>query len=142
MKKLTLLLLPLVALFMTSCATAYKEVERKVYTSFSDYRKYAEEGFLISPSPYTYNFDSVGELEITVYPAKTKKKQSNEVFEFYNEEVIEKEEIEYNELVAIAVAKAKEKGADGIVNFLITTECTATTYNLYTKKQSGGEIIC
>ena len=113
MKKLFIAFFALVTLI--GCATV-KETRRVVLTSFSDYRPYAAEGFLISPNPYTYNFESVGEIDIVVEPAMVKELTEGL---YYNYETLVYETISYDELVKIAVDEAKAKGADALVNFSI-----------------------
>lgn len=131
MKKLAIVLAAI--FFLAGCAVT-KPQERRVYTSFADYRAYSSDGFLISPSPYTYNFESVGELEISVYPAKVV--QEVKYSETYIVNDIRNEAIDYNELVAIAVKEAKAKGADAIVNFAINVEYTYS-YNKYGYTTAG-----
>ena len=103
---------------ITGCSTI-RPSERIVLSVFSDYSKYADEGFLISPSAYTYNFDSVGEINIMVTPAKVKKEVKS-LYSSYT--IIDYEKISYDEMVELAVKMAKEKGANALVNFSINTE--------------------
>jgi Holliday junction resolvase-like predicted endonuclease len=110
----------LVAMTATSCATL-KPTQRLVLSAFSDYRPYQEEGFLISPNAYTYNFESVGEIDIIVEPARIKKLVESQYSSY---EALDYETIPYDELVAIAVKEAKEKGADALVNFSIKREAS------------------
>lgn len=133
MKKLGIII---AALFVLAGCAVTKPQERRVYTSFADYRPYSSDGFLISPSPYTYNFESVGELNITVIPAiiETKKEYPYQPDTFYY--VVESEIIDFNELVSIAVNEAKSKGADAIVNFAINVEY-ASYYNKYGSSTSN-----
>ena len=115
MKKIIIALMAAVAL--TSCATM-KPTERVVLSAFSDHR--------ISPSPYTYNFEGIGEIDIEVLPGKV----MEEVPSLYSGGSTQKrlvyETISYDELVAMAVKEAKSKGADALVSFSITTEKYAT----------------
>lgn len=113
-----LLLAIAVAVLAASCSTM-NPTKRVVLTSFSDYRPYAEAGFLISPSSYTYAFESVGEIDIFITPAKVVVDKPS----MYNGavmKVLDYEEIEYAEMVEMAVNQAKEKGADALVNFSIS----------------------
>ena len=128
MKKV--LFIVLAALMLANCGTVMPTA-RQTLVSFSDYRQYTQEGFLINPCPYTYNFESVGELNITIIPAKVeiKKEYPYQPDTFYY--VVENEAIDFNELVAIAVSEAKSKGADAIVNFEITANYRPTTYTSY-----------
>ena len=100
MRKITLLLVTLMV--MASCSIT----DRTTIAFFADYRPFADKGCLISPNAYTYDFDGLGELEITVIAAKNTKKRY--------------EQINRSELVELAVKEATKRGADGIVNFLIT----------------------
>jgi hypothetical protein len=114
-------------LMLASCSTL-KPTQRTVETYFSDYREYAKDGFLVSPCAYTYDFESVGELNIVITPAKVmvERPSSN----YYNSaamiNTLDYEVIPYSEMVDMAVKEAKSKGADAIVNFSITKEQTAT----------------
>lgn len=115
------------ALILASCSTL-KPTQRIVETYFSDYREYAKDGFLISPCPYTYDFESVGELNILITPAKVIVERPSSTY--YNSattiNALDYENIPYSEMVEMAVKEAKSKGADAIVNFNITKEQTAT----------------
>lgn len=121
MKK-SILILPIVlVLGLSACSPRLIPTERKVQAYYFDFSDYYKEGFLISPDPYTKDFESCGTLLIKVIPAKTLKKASRE-FDAINglyatsEELIQ-EEISGNELLNYAVREAKSKGADAIVNF-------------------------
>lgn len=116
MKRLAIMIAAFAVL--TGCSSI-KETQRTVLTSFSDYRHYTAEGFLISPSPYTYNFESVGEIDIVIEPAQVKETIKGQ---YSNYTTLVYENIPYDELVKIAVDEAKSKGADALVNFSITKE--------------------
>lgn len=120
MKKLFITIVALTTL--VSCATM-KPTQRVTLTQFSDYREYAKDGFLISPSPYTYDFESVGELNITIVPAKVITEKPS-LYSNTNITIkgLDYEKIEYEEMVDMAVKEAKSKGADALVNFAITKE--------------------
>jgi hypothetical protein len=115
MKKFLLLLASISIL--TGCSVM-KTTEREVYTYFADYSKYAEVGFLISPDAYSGEFESLGEIEISITPA-IKEHGSDGNFGPRGK-YLDYEVILYDEAVDIAVAKAIEKGANALVNFSIT----------------------
>lgn len=127
MKKIALILIFIFGLTLQSCSP--KLMPRVVSTSFFDYRKYANEGFFLSPDPYTGDFTPCGELSIVIKPADVKfgmneKFDSDSKFDLiYNNNSntqfsqIAKERISTDELLDIAVKKAKEVGANGIANF-------------------------
>jgi len=125
MKKLFIAIIAVTSL--VGCS-AMKETQRTVLSSFSDYRQYAAEGFLISPSPYTYNFESVGEIDIVVEPAMVKELVKGQ---YSNYETLVYETIPYDELVKMAVDEAKAKGADALVNFSITKEKISQVNKMY-----------
>ncbi len=79
-----------------------------------------KQGFLISPSPYTYDFESVGEINIIVTPAL--KQGGKVVWGETTNTGLYYENISTDELVEMAVKEAKSKGADALVNFSITLE--------------------
>jgi hypothetical protein len=116
MKKLFIAMVAIMTFI--GCSTM-KETQRTILSSFSDYRQYAAEGFLISPNAYTYNFESVGEIDIVVEPAMVKVLVESI---YTNYETLVCETISYDELVKMAVDEAKAKGADALVNFSITKE--------------------
>ena len=120
MRKLAILLS--FAAILSSCSTI-KPIPRIVSTSFADYRGYTQEGFLISPNPYTSDFESVGEINIIVTPAIKRSNSTHADGIYYtNSSSYDYEQIPYDELVEIAVKEAKAKGADALVNFSIARE--------------------
>ena len=130
MKKLLIAIMALTTL--ASCATM-KPTQRVTLTSFSDYREYAKDGFLISPSPYTYDFESVGELNIIITPAKVITEKPS-LYSNTTIKGLDYEKIEYEEMVEMAVKEAKSKGADALVNFTITKEYVRDTQGLVKEK--------
>lgn len=121
MKK-SILILPIVlVLGLSACSPKLIPTERKVQAYYFDFSDYYKEGFLISPDPYTKDFESCGTLLVKVTPAKILQKATRE-FDAINglyakpEELIQ-EEISADELLNIAVKEAKSKGANAIVNF-------------------------
>lgn len=117
MKKI-LFIIPAI-LLLAGCAVL-KPTERSVDAYYADYSKYAEAGFLISPDPYTGDFESLGEIEILITPA-IKEYKGNDGYNS-RERYLDYELITHDEIVEIAVEKALAKGANAIVNFSISTE--------------------
>lgn len=111
MKKI--IYLALIGLLCASCS-ALQPSKRITITSFVDYRKYEAEGFMISPDPYTKDFESLGEIDIIVTPAIVEKNE-------YYSLTLQYETISREELVETAVREAKSKGADALVNFKIVS---------------------
>lgn len=119
MRKIALILIFVFGLTLQSCLP--KLMPRVVSTSFFDYRKYANENFFLSPDPYIGDFTPCGELSIVIKPADVKFGRDDEFDSFYNKNDVPtgivKEKISSEELLDIAVKKAKEVGANGIANF-------------------------
>ena len=78
MKKLILITIFAFGLLLQSCSP--KLMPRVVSTRFFDYRKYANEGFFLSPDPYMGNFTPCGELNIVIIPADIKSTPVNKKF--------------------------------------------------------------
>ena len=116
MKKILFFAVALLAI--TACGGP-KLTTRIVTSSLLDYRGYAESGFLVSPYAYTSEYDAIGEIEIYVLPANVKKDVESQYTEGRTYTVIAQEDISNQELADIAVEKAKETGADALVNFKI-----------------------
>lgn len=132
-KNFIILLLIAMALIIHSCSP--KAMPRTVITSFADYSKYSNEGFLVSPNPYPDKFISVGEIFIIVVPGD-KVKQESKYFDSqtntYNVITkVYKENISLNELTDLAVQQTKAKGANALVNFKIQIINNQTYSNLY-----------
>lgn len=104
----------MVAFLAMSCGPTEKM--RTTIETFMDYRPYIEEGFLISPDSYYGEYDGIGELSLTTYPAM-------KYFTVDNNNrrgdvpVYKAEIIPCDELLDEFVKTAKAKGADAIVRF-------------------------
>lgn len=99
---------------------------------FLDYREFSKEGFLLSPYEYTGEYESIGEIQVKIIPAKIK----NEVYDYQGNQLssgsyLVQEKISGTEMARIAVDKAKELGASGLVNFKIDTYPIDTTSWVY-----------
>lgn len=119
MKRIIILLIATSAL-LSGCMS-YPLAQRQIDTVVYDYRPFENQGFLITPTMYTGQYKSVGEIEVRVFPAdvigKSKQVYDGAANSYYTTSIIEKEKIESNELLQIIVNKAKDLGADALVNF-------------------------
>ena len=119
MKKYLILILPALAIGLTSCGTPQKvtlhAALREVVDYSVDYSKVTDPTFLISPYQYYGEYVGVGELRLVVVPAmKGEYAQDNSrIYGYFSES------ISYQELTRIAVEHAKKLGADGLVDFHI-----------------------
>lgn len=125
MKRVAILLL--LASILSGCAVTR---ERIVETQVLDFRPYTEMGFFLSPDPYPGEFDALGEIYIHITPALLPASSSSVNFKENNRKFddpilsgvrspygsVRAEVISSEELVEIAVQKAKSLGANGIAD--------------------------
>lgn len=144
MKKLLLILASAVMLASCGVVPQIEDRERKVYTMFQDFRPFEEQGFLITPNTYTGDYSACGLLAIYVTPARevTNNRTPGQTNKYGNYEAgystvtVDVEEISSQEIISIAVEKAKELGADAISNFSYSVEYGAED-NIVLYKVSG-----
>jgi len=134
MKKLsTLLGLILIIIVNYSCSTTRNLAQRQVNVFYSDYSKYAKEGFMITPDMYTGKYEACGEISIDVFPGELlkeevdKRDEKEAIYSPSTNKYIVKENISNDELIKMAVDKAKEVGANALVNF----KCLNVSYTYY-----------
>jgi len=130
MKKLVFIL---VAVIVAGCAVARQP--RVVEAGFIDFRPYTDAGFLLSPDPYTGNFDALGEILVNVTPALVPAKsvaQGKFVDGAYNSVGMVREKIDAAELLELAYKQAIQYGADGIVDLKFTFQSDAAGISQYT----------
>jgi len=133
MRKLIIVATFAICIILQSCSP--KLMPRTVTISFFDFRKFTNEGFFLSPDPYTGEFTPCGELLIIVHPADIKYSDINKgknlddaVYSSPNSiGGVTKEDISSEELLEMIVAKAKSVGANGIANF----KCLSISYTNY-----------
>lgn len=107
-------------LAMTACGGPKKVITSRIVESLLlDYREYAEQGFLVSPYEYTSDYEAIGEIKVYVEPANVEKEFESQYTGGRTYIAIAQEDITLQELADIAVEKAKETGADALVNFRI-----------------------
>lgn len=82
--------------------------QRVTFNSYVDFSEYTKSGFYVSPDPYPGNCDPIGMIEVVIYPG-----QNNDYYK--TDEVLSEAE-----LLKMAVDQAKEKGANGLVNYSAT----------------------
>lgn len=142
MKKSVVIILSI--LILSSCAVTR---DRQVSMRFLDYRPYTEAGFFISPDPYPGMFTSLGEFSITVKPAilssskdagrgRQQKDFEDGVYAKQTYGIVHMEEIPSEELLEMAVQKAKSVGANGIANF----KCL-TVYDTHATRNSVSSVL-
>lgn len=111
------------AIMFSSCATFVPQ-QRTVLKAFTDYRPYTSEGFFLSPDAYPGSYESIGQLEMIVYPEQIKVKPSEtQKFPdaiYYGLEMYAYEKVNYSELLEMAVSDAVKVGANGISHLHIS----------------------
>ena len=138
--------LALLSAFFFGCSpTKLKPTKRVMLIDVFDFREYSESGFFISRGEYKFGvYDPVGEISIYVVPAKTLKE---EVVEYEIGVLIGKNRIGYEtktklvtekisreELLKMLADKARELGADAIVNLLFTEGSQRIAKGLWTSE--------
>ncbi len=130
MKKLFLFLFISVAL--VSCGTA--ERARIVDVFLLDFSRYSEMGFLLTSDSYNGEYDSIGEMTISITPGYFKEtvtpSDKDGIYANNKSSKLVRERISYQELADIAVENAMKNGADVLSNFKITP---VTAYDKYLK---------
>lgn len=131
------LLLTLTSAALSGCSITRP---RAVYATFVDYRPYTEAGFFLSPDPYTGKYESLGELTIEVFPAittapKTSPSNDSDFSDglYHNQPAPSSaylETIDSSEMLELAVGKALELGANGLVNLDISIIYDETRYGI------------
>ncbi|MBR7005153.1 MAG: hypothetical protein IKI00_09350 [Bacteroidales bacterium] len=141
MKKIAFMVVCAIAL--SSCGTI-NLTERLVLPAYVDFDTYLSEGFYLNPNPYNGECEILGELEIIVQPAirelyvKYGYEKGDDGKKHYVEEIVSpgtrgavkknaEEDITRAELIEIAVAEAKKKGANGFVDYHITVQSKAVS---------------
>lgn len=126
MKRITLI--TLVCIVVSSCGTL-KTRDLQKTTLFLDYRPYTEEGIFLSPNAYTGQFEPVGQLELIIDPAVSRKTETPSAG--YNDGIYKSSNtsipvyytpINAQELLDMAVSEAIKMGANGISNLKIIVE--------------------
>ena len=121
-------ILAIAALSMASCCTLMPR-DRAEYVSYLDYHKYTSTGFFLSPTDYPGKYESLGYMQIDIYP------EIVELINDYNCAECTIKEIPADELLESIVVKAIAKGANGISNLSIK-RITTTTYTKYSATTS------
>ena len=101
---------------LSGCASLDRA--RTVVSGFADYRPYTTAGMFISPDPYTgTDYTALGEYRAVVLPAM--KMGENRTYKV--------ETINAAELLKMTVEEARKKGANGVVDYRVTTTYSTTT---------------
>ncbi|MEO8398822.1 MAG: hypothetical protein ABI550_03295 [Ignavibacteriaceae bacterium] len=132
---------------LSSC-TAEKDLGKKVYVYGYNFTKYTKQGFLFTPEPYPGDYESVGILEVEIYPEikKAKEEGSNQYGTSNYGESAEwlYISIQTNEVLDSLFHLAKGMGADAVVRLDIedvTQERSGFPLTLIPGKRASGFAI-
>lgn len=111
----------LIAALIVGCGPSRAVYEKTTTVSGYDFTEYTEDGFLITPGTYDGDYQSVGVLEVTVYPGLRYEKDNQPV------EVVGPHDppmnwtlvdsVKAQEVVDSLYEEAREMGADAITRF-------------------------
>jgi len=103
-----------------------------------DFSKYAKEGFLITPEPYNYEFQSMGIIHFVIRPPAFKRsiRTKSNTRQF----IWEAKDLKVEKVLDYAIKKAKELGGDAIMNFKLVSNDKSFLDNGRPYKISGFEV--
>lgn len=117
MKRFTTILA--VLLLAASCGTLTRD--RVTAVTFADYTAYPD--MWISPNDCPQAHKAIGQLSVTVIPAVVPRNSNSSRDAIYtNMAAVQYETIDGDELLGMAVAEARARGANGISNLRITKD--------------------
>ncbi len=113
--KFKLLLLLLIVLLLFGCYTL-RQIDKFQSIAILNFTKYAEKGFLLTTEPYNGKYESIGIINCKIRAGAKKEKviTDNSSIDIWFVEDLETEEI-----LDLAYAKAIELGGNCIMNFRI-----------------------
>jgi hypothetical protein len=110
-----------ISIYLAGCCGIGLSKSMVIYTY--DFTKYSRAGFLFTPEKYSGNYESVGIIEINMYP-QIKKEVFNKYEDSYN--LHEEEAIPYtviristNQVIDSLYSACKNMGADGLTDLKI-----------------------
>jgi hypothetical protein len=118
------------AFLFSGCAanevSKVQAVQESVAFDFSDY---SEKGFLITPQRYNGDYESVGQITLTLWPRAERKHNNGMAERLASDDSSVRAQGEWmvyylqtDDLIDAAYQKASEMGADAIVSFSVTPQ--------------------
>jgi len=142
-KSFQFLIVLFLSVYFISCS-AEKDLAKKIYVYGYDFTEYTKKGFLFTPEQYLGEYESIGILEVEIYPdIKEGKKQGSNQYGTSN--YGENTEWLYNlvqtkEVLDSLYSIGKRMGADAVVRLEITDaarERSGFMYPIPGKRASG-----
>jgi hypothetical protein len=131
----------IVVFFLVSCTPS--KFQKQVVTYVYDFTKYSNQNFLFTPEQYTGNYNSIGLLEIEIYPETEKVLAKNTSNQYGTEDYSKSTQwiyypISTEEVLDSLYNRAIRMGADAITRLKIEDFIVSygTVYS-YGKKASG-----
>lgn len=118
------ILLIFMAVLLVGCATTSSsqyedrvEIDREMEIYGFDFTEYAEEGFLITPETYTGEYESIGIIQVTLWPKMKRSVEGRD--EQGNLEYSEwrSEQLPLEAAVDSLYRRSSGMGADALINF-------------------------
>jgi len=108
-------------LFLLSCKSVNQVSSITEYIVI-DLRRYTEQDFLITTEKFNENYEAIGLLELSVFPGATRLRNGQVLPEnTYKQGFWAVEKLSTEEAIDEIYNRAKEMGADAIMNFELTT---------------------
>jgi len=108
-------------LFLLSCKSVNQVSSITEYIVI-DLRRYTEQDFLITTEKFNENYEAIGLLELSVFPGATRLRNGQTLPEnTYKQGFWAVEKLSTEEAIDEIYNRAKEMGADAIMNFELTT---------------------
>lgn len=102
-----------------------------------DFRKYTEKDFFITPEKYQGNYESIGIIDISIYPAAARQleiiKPQNIIDGEYAQGYWLIRKLKPNEIINTIYEEANDMGANAIMNFKVTSIQKQVDYDLNLK---------
>jgi hypothetical protein len=107
--------------FIFGCASGPEVYPKEMNVTGFDFTKYTEQGFLITPEKYEREYESIGMLNVTVYPRLEKisleEPPAQPGAASPAKEWFVTKEVVAQEVVDSLYVEARSLGADAIINF-------------------------
>ena len=108
-------LIILISFALVSCSSI-KPMEEQITVSGFDFTKYADQGFLITPEQYLGEYESIGMMNVTIWPSVSESAKASA------SGVTERQRwyigpLNVDKAIDRIYQQAKDMGADGIMRF-------------------------
>lgn len=136
MKKILYLSIPLMLIYLSGCSQGIV-MQKSMIVSGYDFSKYSKIGFLFTPEKYNGSYESIGLVEVDVYPAVLDKAYYDDTQRKFDRWSVDK--ISTSEVIDSLYAVCNKMGANALTNFKIEVSNPASNgaITYYGIKASG-----